>query len=628
MRGGVRRVACVPPLSANAGARRAAVLSADVPSTTTGGGGGGGGYERRGDVYVVILEDVAAVSPLLLAWIDYAVRGYLEPSIAPTTATTTTAASSASVRLLGASLYAPAYNEVNDTLFDPPASTPFLLQFPPAWGSVYTEREWQRFRRWCVTRVDAINNATAALVATSTNPSTKVYPPLDLPAAYSNRWPSATSWRKWLARFAAKVGGVFLYPPRDVSFVQPDELAAPTGHPHNANEPSDRSVFLTPLAGPATPAAALDGDGDALTDAEAGDGDVQAVGVGGGATGGGDVLASLVPVPPPALTELPALDLYHRPLPAGVPATTASLKLPVQESDGCTVILTVYSRLATLMDRLNHLARAGPAVRMVIVIWNNVDVPPLVLADNAFPIPVIIKPQTRNSMNNRFAPQPEIATECVMTMDDDADIAYPVLELVSRVWHSHFFDRAVGIFGRRHYRSNEEDTCGQYVYEMVPNNEAPSMVLPTAMAFHRSLLAAYQQLPSWLLQTVDDVINCDDLLFNMLVANVSGKPPVLLGTQARAIADLSERGLFSRPQHRTTRSWCLNVFARAFPGSDLPLRCGRVQATPRGGYTLTDAMQHVPPARDEVLAVPCDLSDHKRAPGTPDCVRRPNSPGG
>jgi hypothetical protein len=569
--------------------RRSAVLSLPVPATTP----------RAPGAYLLLLEDVADISPLLLPWVDHAIGAYLR-------------APPPGVRLMGASLYAPAYNEVNDTAFAAPTATPYLLQFPPAWGSVYPARAWTQFRAFVQRRIDATGNVTAARATTANNQGhnaaamaaaaavqrggAPLLPAMDLPHAYSNRWPSATSWRKWLARYLGKTGGLVLYPPADASLVRPHASARVVGHPPNSNEPDDRAVFFPALAA-APPIMRFD-RGDGL-----------------GAQRGAS--ASLLPwEPAQPLSALPVLDLYHRSAPS---ANAVARRLPVQAWDGCTVILTVYSRLATLKDRLDHLAYAGPAVRAVLVIWNNVDVPPLVLPPHAYPIPVIIKPQTRNSMNNRFAPQPEIATDCVMTMDDDADIAYPVLELVSRVWHSHHFDRAVGVFGRRHYRSNAADDCGQYVYEMAPNNDAPSMVLPTAMAFHRSLLAAYQALPAWLLRTVDDVINCDDLLMNMLVANVSGRAPILLGTQARTITDLSERGLFSRPQHRSTRSWCLNAFTSAFPGAQLPLHCSRVYPAPPLGFSVAEAAQYVPPARDEIPSFACDLTDRRRKPGEPDC---------
>jgi hypothetical protein len=97
------------------------------------------------------------------------------------------------------------------------------------------------------------------------------------------------------------------------------------------------------------------------------------------------------------------------------------------------------------------------------------------------------------------------------------------------------------------------------------------MVLPSGFVYDRQYLALYTDLDRLgLLTYVDSIVNCDDLLFNFLVANHTGAGPVVVNFFARALPMGISGGLWTRGIHMTARDHCLDKFAQAFGG--MPLR--------------------------------------------------------
>lgn len=62
-----------------------------------------------------------------------------------------------------------------------------------------------------------------------------------------------------------------------------------------------------------------------------------------------------------------------------------------------------------------------------------------------------------------------------------------------------------------------------------------SIVLPSGMVYHRKYLAMYTEAPTLqpARRLVDDVMNCDDILFNFMVANATNSAPVFIGRRGR-----------------------------------------------------------------------------------------------
>jgi hypothetical protein len=85
-----------------------------------------------------------------------------------------------------------------------------------------------------------------------------------------------------------------------------------------------------------------------------------------------------------------------------------------QQFDKCTLIISAFSRVSTLVDRIHHYAPMS-FLGQILVIWNNVETSPPAVPAN-LPIPVQILQMRKNSLNNRFYPWPEVAYSCIINM--------------------------------------------------------------------------------------------------------------------------------------------------------------------------------------------------------------------
>lgn len=93
------------------------------------------------------------------------------------------------------------------------------------------------------------------------------------------------------------------------------------------------------------------------------------------------------------------------------------------------MIITVYSRVETFTERLDHyhtLDRLG----QILVLWNNPDYPPPQLLYTNYSIPVEVLKMDRNSLNNRFYPWPQIQYSCIVNMVSSGwSVCFAVLTL-------------------------------------------------------------------------------------------------------------------------------------------------------------------------------------------------------
>eukprot|EP01147_Barroeca_monosierra_P004131 gene4131-65_t len=238
--------------------------------------------------------------------------------------------------------------------------------------------------------------------------------------------------------------------------------------------------------------------------------------------------------------------------------------------DRCTMIITVYDRYKDIVNRLLFY-HSSMNLRNIIIVWNAVSIPPPDIPDQHFRIPILVVPQTRNSMNNRFYPPQNIASisDCIVNMDDDWNMPHQLLFHSVSLWYHLHQDRLVGLLKLARLHARQAD--GSWIY--LKNDTAPqSIVLPSGMVYHQKYMHKYSyELPSYLRKHVDTVVNCDDLLFNFLVANATSKPPIFVQSQGirrvRVIQQLGkDQGLWRRSKHYLDRDECLNIFAKAFGG--------------------------------------------------------------
>ena len=81
--------------------------------------------------------------------------------------------------------------------------------------------------------------------------------------------------------------------------------------------------------------------------------------------------------------------------------------------DKFTVVMPSYNRTSTLNIIFNHYCKMADVIDKLLVVWNNVGVPvPEELQRFQCHFPIVFLTQTKNRLNNRFIPFPEIETEC------------------------------------------------------------------------------------------------------------------------------------------------------------------------------------------------------------------------
>ncbi|KAI8612988.1 exostosin, partial [Chytriomyces sp. MP71] len=212
--------------------------------------------------------------------------------------------------------------------------------------------------------------------------------------------------------------------------------------------------------------------------------------------------------------------------------------------DKCTMILNVFDRISTLRDQLDHYHNFALLDR-ILVVWNHQTLkPPFKVSPNLlefngqkrsieeeadasvrFLIPVHILPQDVDSLNNRYLPFPQIRTDCVISMDDDYKVPEASLKRLHTLFQNGHRDRLLGFqFVARSYK---DVTPGQWAYSF-SQKDGYSIVLPSGAMFHRKYLQMYTDLPKRAHEIVDAKMNGEDILFNLMIANATGKPPVIV----------------------------------------------------------------------------------------------------
>jgi len=115
-----------------------------------------------------------------------------------------------------------------------------------------------------------------------------------------------------------------------------------------------------------------------------------------------------------------------------------------QYSQFTLLTMTYDARLWNLKMFVNHYSKCS-SVREIVVVWNK-GVPP-VLSDLNSAVPVRIRIEPKNSLNNRFKVDPLIETRAVLELDDDIMMRCDDLERGFRVWRLHP-ERIVGFYPR------------------------------------------------------------------------------------------------------------------------------------------------------------------------------------
>jgi hypothetical protein len=274
------------------------------------------------------------------------------------------------------------------------------------------------------------------------------------------------------------------------------------------------------------------------------------------------------------------LVLVHNPLLASrLDYKFESMSSDFASFDGCTFVMPVCHRLEVLDNALAHYAGvAFPS--QIIVVQQPCSTDVLKLPHRIGKVPIIVKRMATNDMNNRYLDFNEIKYDCMINVDDD--ILHPVhsINTLYKLWRAHYFDHYVGWNPqlRVHLYQN-----GTYTYMnqtgVSSYHGIGSMLLPSGSVYHRRYLRAYNSEPNRLARDiVSSVMNCDDILMNFVIANATGRGPVVVDDwfaldrtgQWKEISNDRQTAQWKQGMHHSKRDMCLNEFVAIF--GHMPLK--------------------------------------------------------
>ncbi|XP_071732365.1 glucosamine inositolphosphorylceramide transferase 1-like [Rutidosis leptorrhynchoides] len=228
------------------------------------------------------------------------------------------------------------------------------------------------------------------------------------------------------------------------------------------------------------------------------------------------------------------------------------------------VAMTYDARLWNLKWYVQHYSRC-PSVREIVVVWNKGTPPDSSEFDSA--VPVRIRVEEKNSLNNRFKIDPLIKTRAVLELDDDIMMSCEYIERGFKVWRENpdrlvgFYPRLVNGPGPLEYRG-EKHARKFNGYNMILTGAA---FMDTRVAFDRY----WSEEAKAGRVVVDKVFNCEDVLMNFLYANATLGPSVEYVKPAWAIDTSKFSGVAiseNTQTHYRVRSSCLDKFTKMYGG--------------------------------------------------------------
>ncbi|KAI3864874.1 hypothetical protein MKX03_031549 [Papaver bracteatum] len=224
--------------------------------------------------------------------------------------------------------------------------------------------------------------------------------------------------------------------------------------------------------------------------------------------------------------------------------------------------MTYDARLWNLKMYVKHYSRCS-SVGEIVVVWNKGQPPNISELDSA--VPVRIRVEKQNSLNNRFKIDPLIKTRSVLELDDDIMMACDDIERGFQAWREHP-DRIVGFYPRL-----IEGTPLKYRDEKYARKRHGYNMILTGAAFMDSTVA-FQRYWSDEAKAgrdfVDKYFNCEDVLLNFLYANASSSSRAVEYVKPSWAIDTSKfsRVAISRNTqvHYQLRTNCLMKFSQMY----------------------------------------------------------------
>ena len=228
--------------------------------------------------------------------------------------------------------------------------------------------------------------------------------------------------------------------------------------------------------------------------------------------------------------------------------------------------MTYESRLWNLKMYVKHYSKCA-SVAEIVVVWNKGEPPsPPSELETGTAVPVRVRTEGKNSLNNRFNDDPLIKNRAVLELDDDIIMSCDDIERGFRAWREHP-DRIVGFYPRL-----AEGTDLKYDGERYARNRKGYNMILTGAAFIDARLAFrryWSKEAAAGREAVDGYFNCEDVLMNYLYANASSSRTVEY-VRPRWVIDTSKfSGVAisgNTQRHYSIRSKCLLKFSEMYGG--------------------------------------------------------------
>lgn len=194
-------------------------------------------------------------------------------------------------------------------------------------------------------------------------------------------------------------------------------------------------------------------------------------------------------------------------------------------------------------------------------------------------LPASVLPIKVTKISERFRPFEQISTDAILSLDEDVTLTTEEIDFAFFVWKQ-FPQQIVGYPARSHYWDEQR---ARWSYSSKWSNEY-SMVLTSAAFYHSYYNALFSSVLSpRLIDFIDQTQNCEDILMNFLVADVTAFPPVKV-TQRKQYRDTTNAGIgnvgtigsldretagrfpsaWNDPDHFRQRGECVARFAAEF----------------------------------------------------------------
>ncbi|CAF0852273.1 unnamed protein product [Brachionus calyciflorus] len=235
-----------------------------------------------------------------------------------------------------------------------------------------------------------------------------------------------------------------------------------------------------------------------------------------------------------------------------------------------TIVILTHHRESILTTYIEAYFKSVPYLNSILIVWNSIETEPNWKLWSKFSQQfsqnrLKILKMEKNSLNNRFLPFDLIQTDAILNLDDDVLLRPDEIILAFRVWRENR-ERIVGFPARYHTFDLKNKSI---LYQSYLSCEY-SMVLTGAAFYHRFYNYYYMfKMDGRLRKKVDELMNCEDISFNMMVAHLTRKTPIKVTTKySFYCADCEnipgDSPISLQDDHYKKRSECMEYFVKIY----------------------------------------------------------------